>query len=614
MPELKIAKSGPTLPLDAVTRTFGIYGQRGTGKTNTATVMVEQMVRAKAHVVVIDPKGDWWGITRRGEGPGLSGIVLGGDYADVPLEETGGALVSEIVTDRLKRVVVLDISGFRKAARRRFLADFLEGLYDRNREALHVVFEEAHQVLPHIGRSTGGKSDIVLNRVIGAAEDIVTLGRKRGLGISLVSQRFATVNATVREQVETLLLHRLSGPLDRKAAKGWIETNGDAELTARILNELASHDLGEAVLYSPGWLGGPTKLRIKTRQTFDSSATPEVGAEAVEPTARAPVDLDELRTRMADTVERAKANDPKELRKETASLRQEIARLERQLEQRPAETETVEVKVPYVPEEVRAAIAHLAAHTRDLGGQLRIAADDLDRTASRADDSLDEDLPDKMPESRPRKPTLAAPASGRRGSAPPPPARLPRVSTSTSTNVSTNGHGGDESLTGPQQRVLDALAWLAAIGFDQPTKGQVGFIAGYRVGKKVGGTYGNILGQLNGAGLLAYPSPGTAALTDAGRAVAQAPNIEPTTEGLQAAVFARLSGPEQRVLQGIIDAYPDPIAKQHAGELAGYTVGEKIGGTFGNILGKLRSLGLVDYPGPGLVVAESILFLEGSYA
>lgn len=88
------------LPLDAVTRTFGVLGQRGTGKTNAAVVMVEEMARAGGHVVVPDPVGAWYGLTRAGTGSGLPGIVIGGEHGDVPLEESGGQLVAELVVGR----------------------------------------------------------------------------------------------------------------------------------------------------------------------------------------------------------------------------------------------------------------------------------------------------------------------------------------------------------------------------------------------------------------------------------------------------------------------------------------------------------------------------------
>ena len=83
-----------TLPLDAVTQTFGIIGMRGSGKSNAAVVLAEEMFRAKLHWVAIDPKGDWWGMrsSRDGKHPGLPIVVFGGQHGDVPLEPSSGPL------------------------------------------------------------------------------------------------------------------------------------------------------------------------------------------------------------------------------------------------------------------------------------------------------------------------------------------------------------------------------------------------------------------------------------------------------------------------------------------------------------------------------------------
>jgi uncharacterized protein len=102
----------------------------------------------------------------------------------------------------------------------------------------------------------------------------------------------------------------------------------------------------------------------------------------------------------------------------------------------------------------------------------------------------------------------------------------------------------------------------------------------------------------------------TSVFPGAGAAVARDPGIEPTNRGLQQAVFEKLDGPEKRVLQALVDVYPDALPKREVGERAGYTVGERVGGTFGNILGRLRSLGLIDYPSPGEAVATPLLFPE----
>jgi DNA helicase HerA-like ATPase len=55
------------LPLEAVTETFAVMGIRGSGKTHTASVMAEEMLKAGQPIVVYDPTGAWFGLkVRRG--------------------------------------------------------------------------------------------------------------------------------------------------------------------------------------------------------------------------------------------------------------------------------------------------------------------------------------------------------------------------------------------------------------------------------------------------------------------------------------------------------------------------------------------------------------------
>jgi DNA helicase HerA-like ATPase len=80
------------LPLDFVTQTQAILAKRGVGKSYTASVEAEEMLKAGQQVVVIDPTGAWWGLKSSADGkhPGFSIVVFGGEHADVPLEETAG--------------------------------------------------------------------------------------------------------------------------------------------------------------------------------------------------------------------------------------------------------------------------------------------------------------------------------------------------------------------------------------------------------------------------------------------------------------------------------------------------------------------------------------------
>src|ERR1700736_6713876 len=91
------------LPVDAVTQTFAILAKRGVGKTYAASVMAEEMLKAGQTIAAIDPTGGWWGL--RSE---FKVVILGGEHADVPLEEHAGEVVARaLVENRFPAVVDL---------------------------------------------------------------------------------------------------------------------------------------------------------------------------------------------------------------------------------------------------------------------------------------------------------------------------------------------------------------------------------------------------------------------------------------------------------------------------------------------------------------------------
>jgi hypothetical protein len=95
-------------------------------------------------------------------------------------------------------------------------------------------------------------------------------------------------------------------------------------------------------------------------------------------------------------------------------------------------------------------------------------------------------------------------------------------------------------------------------------------------------------------------------LTEEGRKYANVADVPLTAEELHRRVMSVLPRPHQKILQVLLERYPEPMSKDECAALAGYAPG----GAFNNPLGRLRSMGLVSYPQPGCVVAESLLFLE----
>jgi hypothetical protein len=624
--KLRISKD-LSLPVETVTESIALLAKRGAGKTYAASVLVEEMLKAKLQVVVLDPMNAWWGLrsSADGKGEGFPIAILGGPRGDVPLEPTGGTLVADLIVDE-RLSAILDLSPFSKNERRRFVADFLERLFSKNTDAMHVVLEEADLFAPEGKLKRAGDE-----AMLGAVYDLVRRGRGRGIGSTLITQRSASLSKEVLTQAEILIALRTTGPQDVAAIREWIRYHGSDEERELVLSGLHELPTGEAFAWWPVE-GILKRIKIRQRETFDSSATPRPGQAKQEPKTVADVDLEALSERMASTIEKAKADDPRELRSQLADRDRKLSELQRRLDGAEASVTHLEaatadadgrvdtviekIELPVLLETDLARLAELVETLGRIAGDVQTIADALTAAVSRAASEIAARVEEAnaLVGSASRRPRAeqgerkraesavkpSGPVSGRA------PARRPAP-------PAAEANGGFRS-TGPQQRVLDALAWLEAVGFPQPTKIQVGFIAGYRVGKRVGGTFGNILGELRSAGLLEYPAAGTVELTHAGRTLAEVPDIERTTRGLQKAVYARLDGPERRVLQVLVAAYPEALSKQETGELAGYTVGDRVGGTFGNILGRLRSLGLIDYPSPGQAAALPVLFLEAARA
>lgn len=311
---------GLKLPVESVTSTFAILANRGAGKSATAHRFVEQLHRAGLPVVVVDVKGDWWGIrsSADGAGAGLPFVIFGGEHADVPLEPGAGEVIADVIaTDQIS--AVLDLSHLSKTKARTFATAFAERLYLRNRDPLHVVVEEADVLVPQ--RATAATA-----RLLGAWEDIAKRGRHRGLGLTVVSQRPQEVSKSVLDLMETVILLRMTGPRSIKAAQDWISVNADADGTtaAQVIASLPALETGHGWVWSPALLRTLQQVDFALFDTFDSHATPTPGQRRVMPKTRADIDLDALGAEIAATVERAKDNDP-------AALRAEIARLHRDL-------------------------------------------------------------------------------------------------------------------------------------------------------------------------------------------------------------------------------------------------------------------------------------------
>jgi hypothetical protein len=580
--------SGLVLPLEVVTQSVAILARRGAGKSFTARRLAELLIAAGLQVVIVDPKGDHWGIrsARDGKRAGLPVVILGGEHGDVPLEAGAGEVVARLVAEE-RATALLDLSLLRKGEVAVFMSAFLEGLYrlkarEQFRTPMMLILDEADAVAPQ--RPQHGEE-----RMLGAAEDIVRRGRQRGLGCTLVTQRAAVLNKNVLTQAEVLVLLRTIGPQDLAALDAWIDLHGTPEQRRTLMGSLPSLPVGEAWIWSPGWPSGAgifQRGRITHIETFDSGATPKPGEKRIEPKHLADVDLGALRRQMAATIERAKAGDPQRLRARVAELERELAK---KAPATPAPAEKPAVRE--VPVFRKGEIDRLLRFRAD--GWKRL--DRLELFVADVKKVLDELGPKLQAAAELTRP-IAVTVSG----SPPKTARgrlalEDVVAAGRCAAVNRMAARPGTGLAGGERRILTALAQYSG----GRSLRQVALLTGYAIG---GGGFNNYIGALRSRGLL---EGGREALriTDAGLAALGEFDPLPQGQALLAHWLGQLGKAERAVLSSLASAYPKAMAKDQVAAAAGYAAD---GGGFNNALGRLRTLELIE--GRGELRASAELF------
>lgn len=642
------------LGADLVVSTVGIFATKGMGKSHAAQVMAEEMLAHGQVVVAIDPTDAWWGLRAGADGQSDGGypvVVIGGDHGDLKLEPGGGVQLAEaVVAERFSCVICTD--GLSDMAETKFVREFLDTVYRKNREPIHIFVDEADVFAPQKA------FDVEDNRCIRAMSHVVRRGRKKGIGTTLITQRPAELNASVRTMVDMLFVLGMSHNLDIDAVERWLRlrkkkqgNNAAFALQEEMIASLDSLQRGDAWVWAPR-LKIHRRFRARAKRTFDSGATPKPGQKVKAPKKLAPVDLQRLGQAMTAAVQRQKDNDPTELRKQLVTLRKELERVgrgqdraeatekenhaesielrqrvhalekalaaakklkERRVEVvRPADLRRLEALVKKIDKLVLRITGTNADLELHLSG-LRAEATKIQEVAGRvaqlrgknAGELVGEVL-DMVPEAAPIEKSWSKgdPLHHAHTSHPPvKSARQPKVS-----RPPTNGHAvaAPDGLKPVHLRLLSAIAWWESIGVDAPDVGGVAFVAGTSTKSSA---FENNRSRLRAGGYIDYPSSGRVALTEAGRAITPPPPLPPTNDALHAAVFQQLTPVLGRMLRPLIEVYPGELSLDDLAKRAGTSTSSS---AFENNRSWLRARGLAEYPRPGFVRATALLFPESS--
>lgn len=321
-------------------RCISILGIRGSGKTNTSAVILEEMLKHKYPMTIVDIDGEYWGLKEKYEL-----LVVGkSKNVDIEVDVEHARQIAEVSISK-NIPVILDMSGFLFEDTYEFLLDYMDEIWNlagQFRKPYEIVLEEAHEFIPQ-----GTRNDLkeILTR-------IALRGRKRGLGIIILSQRSAKVEKDVLTQAEILFLHKVVHPSDMKVYKEILPIS-PKEVSLLI----SSLNVGDCVFF---FENDYKIIHVRERETFHAGFTPSL--KAVEMPKLKLVSSEILKS--IKSLTKIKVKEKSELiklQKEISELKTKLDEKEKYIQKLEADIETlgkisVEVKQPEMTQLTKAMI------------------------------------------------------------------------------------------------------------------------------------------------------------------------------------------------------------------------------------------------------------------
>lgn len=576
-----------------------IQANSGGGKSWLLRRLAEQLY-GKVQTIIIDPEGEFFTLREK------FGYVLVGDGGETPADlRSAEMLAGKFLT--LKANAVCDLyEAFRGRPNdaRQWVRLFLNALLGAPRSLWHplvVIVDEAHKFcMEQMPKAASMQEREIISGCKEAMIALSTTGRKRGFCAIWATQRLAKLDKDASAELFNRLVGMTIEDVDvDRAADLMGVAGGDDRREFRA--SLRSLDPGQFYAFGRAITTERKLVTVGEVQTHH----PETGAAAK--TSEAPPTPDTIKgflPQLADLPKQAedKARTEAEYKREIRDLNQKLREATKAAGKAQPSTGVIVRNDPRAVQlAVTAATRPLLKQIEQFQRQAKAAIDGFAKAAGplnaianapavKMERAAIGDIPNNYLAEVPR-PNLGGETGLYRKT---PPARP---------IVESNG-----DITGPQQNILNQLAELEALGIKTPERSQLSLMAGYTNWRS--GGFSEPLGVLIETGMAFSPSPGRVALTEEGRGKAVPVDAPLSTSELHERLCRKLGGSEAKLLREIIAVYPEPITKEDLGARLGYT--NVRSGGFSEPVGRLRSLGIVEYPQSGQVKAAGWLFLEGA--
>ena len=253
-------------------RTF-LGSVSGGGKSHTARRIIEQMF-GQAGIIMVDVEGEY--STLREKYPFL---IVGKDVPMVP--EAAEYLADQVLGHELSVILDgsdpnLDVAAFQEFLER-FFRRFI-AIETAAKQPYLIFLEEADELAPEKGTSK--------SLCLGAMMLLAKKGRKRGLGIVVMTQRTAQTSKAVIAQCTNKLIGRIEWPEDKEVVHRF------ARIPKDISDKLDTLEQGQ--FYAAGdFIARPTMVHVGSVQTTHEGATPELTPPAPKELERVVAELSE---------------------------------------------------------------------------------------------------------------------------------------------------------------------------------------------------------------------------------------------------------------------------------------------------------------------------------
>ena len=222
-----------SFPLELIYQVIFVGGKRGSGKSWSSAVMMEEFNRHGLQFVCFDA------LDAHGYLSELNGVE------SIEPQKQESINMRKLI-EKLQNSgssLIINMSGLSLEMQQKLVSEYCEGILETtiSDKGLMTIFEECQDFIPQLGRPESFAPIVRLCK----------LGRSKGYGVTLISQRPAAVSKEALSQASVYMVHNIINTKDLNALKEQLSFGTDKATIEKILSGITYAEAGDMVCYAP---------------------------------------------------------------------------------------------------------------------------------------------------------------------------------------------------------------------------------------------------------------------------------------------------------------------------------------------------------------------------